>query len=185
RIRTGQIQAAVGRCSLVAAGLASVGALAVSLTVTPAQAQVQSQSEAGPAVQAPQGLPGSFADLSERLSPAVVNISTAQTLDAGPGIGEGSPLEDLFRDLYPEDGGEGPRRVQSLGSGFLVDPEGIVITNNHVIQDADEITVTFPDSLTLDAEVVGVDPQTDIAVLKIQHDEPLPFVTFGDSDAAR
>src|SRR5699024_11475386 len=97
----------------------------------------------------PNGHPaGSFADLSERLSPAVVNISTAQMLEAGPGIGQGSPLEDLFRDLYPEDGGETPRRVQSLGSGFVIDPKGIVVTNNHVILDAAEITDTFPAGLT-------------------------------------
>jgi len=159
-------------------------ALALALLVSPALIQAPADAQE---LQAPPmgNLPGSFADLSERLSPAVVNISTAQMLEAGPGIGQGSPLEDLFRDLYPEDGGETPRRVQSLGSGFVIDPKGIVVTNNHVILDADEITVTFPDGLTLEAEVVGVDPQTDVAVLKINHDKPLPYVSFGDSDKAR
>lgn len=164
-------------CCLILGGALAFG-LPAGLGVEPATAQ---ELQAPPS----SGLPGSFADLSDILSPAVVNISTAQMLEAGPGIGEGSPLEDLFRDLYPEDGGKAPRRVQSLGSGFVIDPSGIVVTNNHVILDADEITVTFPDGLTLEAEVVGVDPQTDVAVVKISHDEPLPYVSFADSDKAR
>src|SRR5690625_3695428 len=152
-------------------------ALALALLVSPALIQAPADAQE---LQAPPlgNLPGSLADLSERLSPAVVNISTAQMLEAGPGIGQGSPLEDLFRDLYPEDGGETPRRVQSLGSGFVIDPKGIVVTNNHVILDADEITVTFPDGLTLEAEIVGVEPQTDVDVLRVSHDEPLPTVSF-------
>jgi serine protease Do len=139
-------------------------------------------SAGSPAVAA--ALPGSFADLTDRLSPAVVNISTAQMLDGGPGVEEGSPLEELFRDLYPE-GGQGPRRVQSLGSGFVISPDGVVVTNNHVIEDADEVTVNFPDGLSLKAEVIGTDAQTDLAVLKVSHSAPLPFVAFGDSDTAR
>ena len=131
-----------------------------------------------------QSAPEGFADLAERLSPAVVNISTAQNIE-GLSRGEGTPLEDLFRDLYPRGGPEMPRRVQSLGSGFVISPDGIVVTNNHVIEDADEITVNFPDGLSLSAKVLGTDPQTDIAVLKIEPDAPLPFVSFGDSDSAR
>ncbi|MEM7212604.1 MAG: DegQ family serine endoprotease [Pseudomonadota bacterium] len=126
--------------------------------------------------------PESFADLAEQLSPSVVNISTAQNVETGEG---NSPIEDLFRDLNPRGRDGGPRRVQSLGSGFVISAEGIVVTNNHVIEDADEITVNFPDGLSLEATVIGTDPQTDIAVLKIDHDSPLPFVKFGDSDAAR
>jgi serine protease Do len=175
----------IGRKARAAAAIAATGALVASLVAAQAHAQAQAQAPIEPETQITRNLPGGFADLSERLSPAVVNISTAQMLDAAPDIGEGSPLEDLFRDLYPEGGEPGPRRVQSLGSGFVIDPEGIVVTNNHVIEGADEISVTFPDGLTLDAEVVGIDQQTDLAVLKIEHDEPLPFVTFGDSDAAR
>ncbi|MEM7061048.1 MAG: DegQ family serine endoprotease [Pseudomonadota bacterium] len=128
--------------------------------------------------------PESFADLAEKLSPSVVNISTAQNLD-GQSSGPNNPLEDLFKDLYPNGRPNGQRRVQSLGSGFVISPDGMVVTNNHVIEDADEITVNFPDGLSLKATVVGTDPQTDIAVLKINHDKPLPFVSFGDSDIAR
>ncbi len=131
-----------------------------------------------------QAAPDSFADLAERLSPAVVNISTAQNVD-GVARGEGTPLEDLFRDLYPRGGPERPRQVQSLGSGFVISPDGMIVTNNHVIEDADEITVNFPNGLSLKAKVLGTDKQTDIAVLKIEHTEPLPFVSFGDSETAR
>jgi serine protease Do len=130
-----------------------------------------------------------FADLAERLSPAVVNISTAQTLERpqrnGPQIPEGSPFEDLFRDFFGDDGDNRPRKVQSLGSGFVINPEGYIVTNNHVIEEADEITVNFSDGTSLDAKMVGNDPKTDIALLKVEPDEPLPFVDFGDSDAIR
>jgi len=131
------------------------------------------------------GAPDSFADLAEELSPAVVNISTSQNVDGVGNLPEGSPLEDLFRDLYPNGNPDRPRKIQSLGSGFLISADGMVVTNNHVIEDADEIIVNFPDGLSLEAVVVGTDPQTDIAVLKVEHDAPLPFVKFGDSDIAR
>ncbi|MEO1492938.1 MAG: DegQ family serine endoprotease [Pseudomonadota bacterium] len=141
---------------------------------------------------AARGAPDSFADLAEQLSPAVVNISTSQTVErqnspnGGPQLPEGSPFEDLFRDLFPHGGQPGgPRRVQSLGSGFVISPDGIIVTNNHVIEDADEITVSFPDGTSLKAEVRGTDPQTDLAVLKVESETPLPFVNFGDSDGAR
>jgi len=131
----------------------------------------------------------SFADLAERLSPAVVNISTAQTVERpqrnGPQIPEGSPFEDLFRDFFGGDGDSRPRKVQSLGSGFVINPEGYIVTNNHVIEEADEITVNFSDGTSLDATIVGTDPKTDIALLKVEPGEPLAFVDLGDSDAIR
>jgi serine protease Do len=141
---------------------------------------------AGPA--AAQPVP-SFADLTEKLSPAVVNISTTQTIELPDQedlpIPKGSPFEDLFRDFFGENGRGGRRKAQSLGSGFVISPEGYVVTNNHVIEEADEITVNFADGRSLPATVVGVDAKTDLALLKIEAAEPLPFVTFGDSDKMR
>lgn len=138
------------------------------------------------------GAPDSFADLAERLSPAVVNISTSQTVSARAGrqrpqgLPEGSPFEDFFDDFLERRGREGiPRRVQSLGSGFVIDPTGFVITNNHVIDGADEIKVIFADGTTYPAKLIGRDAKTDLAVLKIDADEDLPFVPFGDSNSSR
>ncbi|WP_300541332.1 Do family serine endopeptidase [Maricaulis sp.] len=127
--------------------------------------------------------PDGFADLAERLSPAVVNISAAQRLDSGNGLPEfpeGSPLE-RFNDIF----GDAPRIANSLGSGFIIDPEGLVVTNNHVIDGADEVEVSLPDGRVFAADVVGIDPVTDLAVLRMQVNEPLPSVAFGDSDTAR
>ena len=131
------------------------------------------------------GAPESFADLAEELSPSVVNISTSQNVERSDD-GPGSALEDLFKDLYPDGHPRNERRqVQSLGSGFVISADGMIVTNNHVIEDADEITANFADGLSLKATVIGTDPQTDIAVLKVEHDSPLAFVSFGDSDVAR
>lgn len=134
------------------------------------------------------GAPDSFADLAERLSPAVVNISTSQVLDPGdmaiPGVPEDSPLNDFF-DEFLEQQQERPQRVQSLGSGFVIDPKGIVVTNNHVIEGADKIEVTFIDGTTLPATIKGADPKTDLAVLEIKSGKELPYVELGDSDRIR
>jgi serine protease Do len=125
--------------------------------------------------------PDGFADLAKRLSPAVVNISTSQKVDGDlPLFPKGSPLE-RFNDTF---GRNGPRTENSLGSGFVIDPDGIIITNDHVIKGADEIDVTFPDGTTLVAQVVGHDAATDLAVLRVKPDEKLPFVPLGDSDTA-
>ncbi len=135
------------------------------------------------------GMPNSFADLAERLSPAVVNISTSQVLDPRemeiPGVPEDSPLNDFFDEFLEQQQGARPQRVQSLGSGFVIDPDGIVITNNHVIDGADRIEVTFTDGTTLPAEIAGTDPKTDLAVLRVKSDRKLPHVELGDSDKAR
>lgn len=138
---------------------------------------------------AARGAPDSFADLAERLSPAVVNISTSQVLDPGdmaiPGVPEDSPLNDFFDEFMEQQQGARPQRVQSLGSGFVIDPKGIVITNNHVIEGADKIEVTFIDGTTLPATVKGSDPKTDLAVLEVVSDKPLPYVELGDSERIR
>lgn len=144
------------------------------------------------------GAPDSFADLVQALTPAVVNISTFEELrpgeeDALEGLPPGSPFEDYF-DYFERDGGpEGgsgervptPRRMVSLGSGFIVDADGYVVTNNHVIEGADDIAVLLDDGTRLAAAVVGRDAKTDLALLKIEADRPLPYVRFGDSDRVR
>ena len=138
------------------------------------------------------GAPDSFADLAEQLSPSVVNISTTQKVEASanrnmprPNVPPGSPFEDFFKDFFDDRAQQGPRKVQSLGSGFIIDSDGVVITNNHVIEEADEIVVILSDGTELDAELVGRDPKTDLAVLQVESDMPLPAVKLGDSDSMR
>ncbi|WP_089944584.1 DegQ family serine endoprotease [Litoreibacter albidus] len=136
-------------------------------------------------------MPDSFADLAEKVSPAVVNITTSTTVagvDQGPRpiVPEGSPLEDFFKDFLDRQGeGQRPRRSSALGSGFVVSEDGYIVTNNHVIDKADEIEIEFFSGEKLDAKLIGTDPKTDIALLKVESEKPLPFVSFGDSDAAR
>lgn len=134
--------------------------------------------------------PDSFADLADRLLPTVVNISTSQTLKASgpkialPDVPPGSPLEDLFKDFLQNNRAL-PRHVTSLGSGFIIDKSGYVVTNNHVIADADQITVTLNDGTSLPAKLVGRDEKTDLALLKVNSPKPLPATKLGDSDKAR
>lgn len=135
--------------------------------------------------------PESFADLAEKSLPAVVNISTTQTVDRGAGpdrpqFPPGSPFEEFFKEFFDRQRpNSGPRKVTSLGSGFVIDPSGIIVTNNHVIADADEIVVRFHDDTSLPATLLGRDEKTDIAVLKVESDEPLVALSIGDSAAAR
>jgi serine protease Do len=176
-------------------------ALAAPSLAAPAWAQTQPQPETQPQTQPlrqGQG-PASVADLAEGLLGAVVNISTSQNVKGAespdavpmPELPEGSPFQDFFDEFFkdrgPNGGGPGSQRVQSLGSGFVIDAEkGIVITNNHVIADADEIEVNFSDGSTLQAELVGTDTKTDIAVLKIDPAlKKLTAVKFGDSNKMR
>jgi serine protease Do len=154
--------------------------------------------------------PENIADVAETVIDAVVNISTSQRVESrvGPRSGPqapgpnaqpepGSPFDEFFKDLFENrrgPGGQGgdnqnreraPRRTSSLGSGFVIDASGLVVTNNHVIAEAEEITVVFNDGSRLKAEVVGRDTKTDIALLQIKPDKPLKFVKFGDSDKLR
>lgn len=137
------------------------------------------------------GAPESFADLAEKVSPAVVNITTSTTVavSAGPGplVPEGSPFEDFFRDFTDPDGNGAPRqrRSQALGSGFVISEDGYIVTNNHVIEKADEIMIEFFSGDEIEAKVIGTDPKTDIALLKVESDKPLAYVPFGDSDIVR
>jgi serine protease Do len=132
----------------------------------------------------------SFANLAEKISPAVVNITTSTTVAGRTGpqgiVPEGSPFEDFFRDFQDRNGeGDRPRRSSALGSGFVISEDGYIVTNNHVIEGADEVLVEFFEGFELPATIVGTDPNTDIALLKVESDTPLKFVTFGDSDTAR
>ncbi len=144
---------------------------------------------AAPAAQA-RSTPDSFAELADSPLPAVVNISTTQMVEGRGGVEmpqfpPGSPFEDFFKEFFEFNRPKGPRKYSSLGSGFVIDPKGYVVTNNHVIQDADAIEVILQDDTKLPAKIVGRDPKTDIAVLKVEPSKPLPAVRFGDSDTAR
>ncbi len=137
------------------------------------------------------GAPESFADLAEQISPSVVNITTTSVVAAptegAPMVPEGSPFEDFFKDFMDRNGqgDRGPQREQALGSGFVVSADGYIVTNNHVIDGADEIEIEFFNKSRLKAKLVGTDPKTDIALLKVESPTPLPFVAFGDSDVMR
>ncbi len=133
-----------------------------------------------PAVGQGHPAPDGFAELTKRLSPAVVNISTSRQVGSEmPRFPEGSSVE-RFNDYFGPDS----RTQQSSGSGFVIDPAGVIITNNHVIEGADEVEVTFFDGLVLVADIVGRDPATDLAVLRVHPEQGLPAVTLGDSDKA-
>src|ERR1700760_1833296 len=145
--------------------------------------------------------PEGIADVAEKVIDAVVNISTSQTVEAKgggdnrgavPQLPPGSPFEEFFEDFFKNRrGGKGgggdlaPHKTNSLGSGFIIDTAGIVVTNNHVIADADEINVIMNDGTKIKAEIVGIDKKTDLAVLKFKPTKPLVAVKFGDSDKLR
>lgn len=134
-----------------------------------------------------QNIPASFADLAEKLMPSVVNISTTQTIVTknNPFPGFEFPPGSPFGDMFKEFGTPQERQSSALGSGFIIDENGIVITNNHVIQGADDIIVRVDGDKEFNAEVLGADPLSDIAVLKLDTNEKFKPVKFGDSDKAR
>ncbi|MGH6771652.1 MAG: DegQ family serine endoprotease [Xanthobacteraceae bacterium] len=166
---------------LPAMAAAAVAALVLPGLTTPSAAR-------GPEV---------IADVAEQVIDAVVNISTSQNVaarnDTRPQLPKDPQLDELFRDFFNRRGPQGgdnnrqraPRRVNSLGSGFIIDSTGIVVTNNHVISEADEITVILNDGSRIKAELIGKDQKTDIALLRIKTDKPLKAVKFGDSDKLR
>lgn len=128
--------------------------------------------------------PSSFADLAEQVKPAVVNISTTRVVHGGPFVapfGQGDPFREFFERFF---GGRPPQefRQRSLGSGFIVEREGLILTNNHVIEGAEKIQVILADKERFDAKVVGRDAKTDIAVIRIDAKANLPTVSMGDSD---
>jgi serine protease Do len=189
--------------------LGSASSLALRAPAAPAEPEpglplvlaqaTQPLAAPAPAVRPPAGAPMSFAELAERLQPAVVNISTRQRIEVGRMQRFGGPqsMEELFRRFggpqgpeTDDDGQPVTRQATSLGSGFIVDPSGLIVTNNHVItgrgdQPVDEIMVTLSDRREFRARVVGRDPLTDVALIKIDAPEALPFVRFGDSGSIR
>ena len=157
-----------------------------------------------PSLSFSQGAPSSFADLSEKLLPAVVNVYTTQNIrvdrnrrgSGGNSFPPGSPFEEFFKRFQnpdqegDEESGNSNRRPRvqqrrSLGSGFIIDASGIIITNNHVIDGADEILIKLQDGTELEATLIGKDDKVDLAVLKVEYDEDLPFVSFGDDTKSR
>ncbi|MDC3107655.1 DegQ family serine endoprotease [Paracoccaceae bacterium] len=136
--------------------------------------------------------PYSFSNLVEKLSPSVVNITTSSTVpnrqELNPQLPPGSPFEDLFRDFMDREQNGAPRRQRrgtALGSGFIISADGYVVTNNHVIENADQIEIEFFDGRLMEASVVGTDPKTDIALLKVTAKDKLQFVNFGDSNKSK
>ncbi len=142
-----------------------------------------------------QARPTNLADLVDSVAEAVVNISATQTIEekgaeAMPDLPKGTPFDDMFEQFFKNhgfnnNGAPHPHKTSSLGSGFVIDASGIVITNNHVIGDANDIVVIFTDGRKLKATIIGKDPKVDVAVLKVESDKPLKTVKFGDSDKMR
>jgi serine protease Do len=184
------------RTSLRASGRAALAAAAAAMVTIPLLG--------APAVAA-RG-PDGISDVAERVINAVVNVSTSQNVQnrnsAAPSLPPGSPFEEFFDEFFrnrrgqPGDNSQNnqnrpntppntPRRVTSLGSGFIIDPSGIVVTNNHVIADADEVTVILNDGTRLKADIMGRDTKVDLALLRVHSDKPLTAVAFGDSDRIR
>jgi len=138
----------------------------------------------------------SFADLAAKVSPAVVNVSSTHLMsqsdensssDMPFDFPPGSPFEQFFKQFQQQqqEQNKHPRKVTSLGSGFIIDPDGYIVTNNHVIDEAKDIEVTMTDGAEYSAKLIGTDSKTDLALLKVSAKKPLPYVSFGDSDKMR
>ncbi len=177
--------------------LLSVPALALALSLSAVTAFAPGFT---PALAASAKGPDTVADTAAVVMDAVVNISTSQNVAAArsvpaPQLPPGSPFEEFFDEFFKKkqqedgadkDGGASrSRKVSSLGSGFVIDPSGLIVTNNHVIADADEIYANFNDGTKLKAELVGRDAKTDLALLRVKPDKPLTAVKFGNSDQLR
>ena len=195
------------RSLVLAAGISMLAAAAVTQATAPSPAVAQTATDETLTPNEPmlQELP-SVADLADRLLPAVVEITIESGGEAAapeaapeaqpdtpPGPGSENPDDPAnpFKDFFDEflkrgQGGQQPQqKMTSMGSGFVVDPSGIIVTNNHVVEGAESIEVHFHDDTVLKAELVGRDPKTDLAVIRVKPEKPLPVVSFGDSDKLR
>jgi serine protease Do len=186
--------------AVIAAFAAAVVLLPVHASAAASSANAPSGSAAASNATAPSSPPAqvrgpqNIADVAEQVIDAVVNVSTSQTVDTGvgdvPDLPPGSPMEKFFNDFFKHHHGQGdaenePRRINSLGSGFIIDPSGVIVTNNHVIEGADEISVILNDGTKLKATLIGKDAKSDLALLRVHYDKPLKAVKFGDSDKLR
>ena len=196
-----QVMAYVKRNKSVLAGSAAAAVILVSFGAyallpdhpgSGAVARYEAPDRNGAAAPAPRmmenGTPFSFADLVERVSPAVVSV-TAEEKVASP---EGGEMPEGFREFFRQFGGRGlpqmkpqARKATSMGSGFIIDKSGLIVTNNHVVDGATKIKVKLPDGRTFDATLVGTDPATDVALLRVKTDKPLPTVEFGNDRSLR
>src|SRR5687767_1591729 len=169
------------------AAVLSMGAVTAWPTISPADTTPQATAPGFIA-----GAPSSFADLAAKVSPAVVNVSSTHVVqNQGPNgmpfnFPPGSPFEEFFKQFQQQMPQEHrAQKVSSLGSGFIIDASGYVVTNNHVVDGAKDIEVTLTDGSAYSAKVIGTDAKTDLALLKVEAKKPLPFVSFGDSDKMR
>jgi serine protease Do len=190
----GRLLAASAAGVLVVGGL---GAFAMTQPTHPQQTPHQQAPTQAPLAAAPHpaaprlienGAPFSFADLVERVSPAVVTITVEEQVKAEAGF-DPSQIPEPFRDFFGQFGQgrqfDVPRKAIAMGSGFVIDKSGYIVTNNHVIENGKKITVKFPDGREFNAKLIGTDPATDVALLKVKSDKPLPTVEFGDDRQVR
>jgi serine protease Do len=174
--------------------LLAVGSLSGYAVYVPAHAQATAEHTAPIDVSHPaaQALPG-FADLVQKVSPAVVTISSTMRQQQTSGDDDqsaspfppGSPQDHMFGQFFGSQQPQAPQTVHAVGSGFIVEADGRIVTNNHVIKDATDIQVTLADGRKMPAKVIGVDAKTDLAVLQVKSSTPLPHLALGDSDAVR
>jgi serine protease Do len=185
-----KLHSRIRRPAFVAALLAATAMSGVAVwQVAPAFAQAGAEHTAPIDVGHPaaQTLPG-FADLVQRVTPAVVTISTTmrqQASDETSPFPAGSPQAQMFSQFFGQMDHGPAQVVHALGSGFIIDAQGHIVTNDHVVKDATDIQVTLADGSKMPAKVIGVDPSTDLAVLQVKSDKPLPHLALGDSNAAR
>jgi serine protease Do len=188
-----RLLAASSVAALIVVGLGAAVTLPRAEPAKPAKPQIVHAAATGPFRAGPprmleNGAPFSFADLVERVSPAVVTVTVEEQLQPSAGV-DPSQLPEPFRDFFNQFGQGGgqqqPRKAISMGSGFVIDKSGDIVTNNHVVEDGKKITVKFPDGREFEAKLVGTDKATDIAVLKIHTDKPLPSVEFADDRQVR